>query len=232
MSNCIADCTHYMFTNDNLKKFPEIKQKHQPTPKKKDKVIKKLPDLFIPRYRDTLFWCFYIIIKGWEEFFFVGRKNFMIEKEYKIKCIELLRISKDILKKNRWRKNALENELINEKNISIGTFVCLCAIYNINITVITNHYYYVYTCDSCKPIWYIKQSDDRFGLYTGKIASLLENLKMTWQIDNLKKPLKGISSYKIGELKSICKKLKINTSPQTGRFNKCELYKLIQSKIE
>ena len=232
MSHLLNNCYRFMFTRENLKKFPDIKEKEQPIITKKDKVIKKPPFLFIPRYHDTLFWCFYIIIKGWEAFFLVGRQHFFIEKNYKIKCIEKIRISKDILKKYRWKKNALENELINQKNISVNTFICLCGIYGINVTIITEHYYYSYISNDIDTMWYIKKNNSQFGIYTGEIPSLLQTLAMTWKIDNLKKPLKGFSAYKVAEIKSICQKLSINTCSKTGRYNKRELYKLIQSKIE
>ena len=38
-----------------------------------------------------------------------------------------------------------------------------------------------------------------------------------WRIPNLKKPLKSISSFKVGELKNICSKLDINIRKKNNR---------------
>ena len=52
-----------------------------------------------------------------------------------------------------------------------------------------------------------------------------------WEIQNLKKPLRGHSSYKVNELKTICKLIDIDIYKDKRIYNKQDIYKLIKSKL-
>ena len=231
MQQLIENLRPFMFNGSNLNTFPSFDKSLPPKRTNTQSPPQKQKDLFIPKYKDTLFWSFYIIAKGWENFYLVGKKSFSTEKEYKILCIEKLRNAKELLKKNRWRKNQLENDLLNNKIISTQTFICLCALHNINIILMEDYYYYSYTSNETSPIFFIKKSNNRYGLYTGSTAKMTKELEDKWEIYNLKKPLRGISSYKVGELKKICKQIHIDIYINNRICNKQDIYKLIQSKL-
>ena len=131
----------FMFTLNNLSQVSDILDKNKNTSEKKpiSAVEEKDKGLFIPKYKDTLFWCFYIIRNSLN-----GNQSFKVEKETKIACIEYLRTKKELLKKNKWKRTYIETDLLNNPTISPQTFICLCALYDIDITIIKDRYYYIY----------------------------------------------------------------------------------------
>ena len=232
MQNLIHELTPFMFNCDTLYKFSQLQESKTNRPKPLVQQINQKPkDLFIPKYKDTLFWCFYIMIKGWEEFFLIAKRSFSIEKEYKISCIEQLRTSKELLKKNRWKRTEIENDLLNNTIISPVTFICLCGLYNINIVLIEDFYYYTYIPTDNPVIFFIKKNNEQYGIYDRSPIKIRKELEDTWEIDNLKKPLRGISAYKVKQLKRICKQLKIDIYKNNRICNKRDIYKLIKSKL-
>ena len=230
--NIIEKLKPFMFTKENVKQFPNIIIK---TPKKKEKVmlVKKNSDIFVPRYSDTLFWCFYIIENDWSEYYMVGRHHFQIEKNKKISYIEKIRTLKEKLKVHKFKIAEIENDLLNNRCIQSKTFIALCILHNINVIVIYNHYYYEYMGGEGDP-YVIRQEKKEFGLCLKKnVHAIKEELSSYWKIENIHKPLKGISTYKVGALKKICKKLKIDMYKDASRMhNKTQLYNLIRLKIE
>ena len=190
------------FTDNIHKSIPESKCVHKQ--KKKESM-----DVFVPKYKDTLFWCFYIMKKGWDAFYLVGRNSFSIEKECKISYIEMLRKNKELLKKNKWRRRVIEDDLLNNKILSPITFICLCALHNINVTLIEEHYYYAYI-HTTTPTLYIIKNQGQYGLYNGILPTIQDKLNNMWEINNLAKPLRGCSAYKVGDLKKISKQINID----------------------
>ena len=53
----------------------------------------------------------------------IHNTEFKNEKEIKIKLIDKIRENKDILKKNKWKRNNIEQNLLYEKNMSINSFL-------------------------------------------------------------------------------------------------------------
>ena len=53
---------------------------------------------FIPFQRDKLFWCFYIILHGYEEYEMNHSNSFSLEKQIKIETVEKLKSIKEKLK--------------------------------------------------------------------------------------------------------------------------------------
>ena len=218
----------YMFTLDNMTYTPHFQEKKQII--KKEDNTRKNEDIFIPKYKDTLFWCFYIIKYGWEKYHLIGRHSFSIEKKIKIEFIEYLRSKKEMLKKNKWKRNYLENDLLNNATISIETFICLCALHGIQAMVIYDKYYYQYDEELDQKISIIKNNE--YALCTLFPNQIRNKISTFWRIPNLKKPLKAISSFKVGELKNICSKLDINIHKKNNRVcTKKEIYNLIKSKL-
>ena len=63
--------------------------------------------------------------------------------------------------------------------------------------------------------------------------SLIDKYMTTyWIVEDINKPIAAISSYKVGTLREICKKLNLPTSTVEGKkLNKKELYARISCKI-
>ena len=205
-------------------------------PKKKagytEKIIQKqepAQKVMIPAQKDTLFWIFYIIHYDWVAYETI-HNFFTEEKKRKISFVELLREKKDILKKNKWKRTQIENELVNEKTILLTTFICLLTIFDYSYIIINNRKVYKNIIhDDKEKIKLIIKKDGEYGIYIGddkvsKINNALENLYI---IENIKKPLKGISSYKVKELRAICVKLDL----QYDKMKKKDLYQLLVQNL-
>lgn len=174
---------------------------------------------------DQLFWCFYIILYG--EFQYEINNSFQTEKKFKIDSITSLKNIKSTLKNNRLRFTIIENELLNEKFLSIRSIIALSLLHNKNIMYISNNIYYEI----------INNSDDKlYMIYReGKNYKLNENSKDAqfyrenyFKIDNIDKPIKAITGYTKEELQLICKKLQINDID--NKSVKKDLYEKIVQK--
>jgi len=203
----------FMFLHDYI---PSLVQ--NPTEVKKNSVEETLgsQDLFIPKYKDTLFWCFYIIHYGWQEFFFIQKNHFKIEKETKINIIEKLRLQKKI--------NSLENDLLNNKIISLSTFLHLCAFFSINVIVIHDHFYYKNISNETDTIFYLRKYKHRFGIDSRKKVHKIINGFLA--LENIKKPIPPFYKLKVNDIKTMCHKLNLSI-----KGNKRELYNAIKIKI-
>ena len=79
------------------------------------------------------------------------------------------------------------------------------------------------------PIHIILNENNEFGLYIN--ASSIKLIYYTnnyYLIENIKKPLKGISSFSYDELKDICIKINIQTTIDNKKRTKKELYQELQ----
>ena len=90
MTSILHQLQPYMFNNHSLANFKDTLKKSLPGTKcENNKSEKEATNVFVPKYKDTLFWCFYIMIKGWDAFYLVGRNSFSIEKRYLQSSIKL-----------------------------------------------------------------------------------------------------------------------------------------------
>ena len=112
-----TDLNKYMFTKENIIRYTDLTP-HLKTSKKtfvnKEKASKPNTNIFVPRQKDVLFWCFYIILNGKEKYLFNINNIFTVEKETKIAAIEILKSKKTILKEHKLRKTEIENELLSK----------------------------------------------------------------------------------------------------------------------
>ncbi len=100
-------------------------------------------NFLLPKNLDTLFWCFYIIHHGLFEYESLSGSAFTEEKRVKIQIVEKLRKCNELLKKNKWKRAAIENNLVNDKTISLQVFLCICAVNDINVIVLKERCLYI-----------------------------------------------------------------------------------------
>ena len=55
----------------------------------------KVPTIFEPREKDSLFWCFYIMKNGQTAYDMLEHRNFIVEKKLKIEYVEKMRTDKE-----------------------------------------------------------------------------------------------------------------------------------------
>jgi len=133
-------------TNENRAK-PEVMSKNEvitmiPTKvMSPTKVMIKKEENFTPLQKDKLFWCFYIILKGIDDYEMNKNTAFATEKKFKIDTVEKLRFMKDKLKELKIKRNDIEDELVNKECISTKSLQVLCLIYKISIIYISGKKY-------------------------------------------------------------------------------------------
>jgi len=204
----------YSLNYENIERLTiKIEPTHSNKEYKKKKIVNTESTLFSPYHNDKLFWIFYILKNGIQQYNLIGKNHFFIEQDIKIQQIKLIRDNKDILKKNKWKKNKLESNLIGDKIINLTTFFCICNLNNINICIRNNKC--LYDCVEESYDTKINIIDKNNNIFSIDLIEInLETYKKMkekfWLITNISKPLRAISYYKVNDLISICKKLDIS----------------------
>lgn len=229
-SEMINGFSKHMLTLKNMSNISiimndlNIKKEKTTVPKKN---IINVSDIFFPRQRDQLFWCFYVILHGQIEYDMLTN-FFTLEKETKYKWIEVFRGRKELFKPIKVSRNVVEDELANAKTITMASIKALCHLNDVNIFYIDEKKYYEIMTNSEKPIYLIEKVEGRFGLKQKIPIEKIEYYREHyWKLENLDKPLKAVSSYKASELKDICKRLHI----ESLNLTKPKMYEKILSKL-
>ena len=229
IDNILNDLEYYMFTSLRIeslndKKVKEVKEKQEE--KKKEMIIvqkeKPKEEFFSPRQKDGLFWCFYVIKNGETSYELLNNEKITLIKEKKIKIdyVDLLREKKAMFKKQSIKfpsMTHIENDLVNEPIIDLGTFLSLCHLEKMNVLYVSKKTYFEMNENEGEPIHLIKRVDDpskkiRY-IYQGTEALLLEKVRTTlYKIENIEKPVKAMSAYKVADLLDFSMKLGLETT--------------------
>lgn len=190
---------------------------------------------------DKLFWLFYKIYNNYSDDDLNYINIFTTEKEFKLEIINKINLNKDLLKSYKIQKNSIISELANEKTISLNTLKALCILYNINLLIIKdNNTYSRFTKNNSEntidnldkyhiiKLIYNNQSSInnnykiQLNIHIDEIKNSLYNF---FYVNNLEKPLKSISSYKLPEIIEIANKLNISIiNSNNKKKTKIELY--------
>ena len=228
-NNMLEGVSKYMFTLRNMSNIDIImnEDKSKPNIVAPKKNITNIVDIFFPKQRDQVFWCFYIILNDITNYEMV-HNYFTMEKETKYKWIEEFRLKKELFKPIKVSRTTVEDELANAKTITMASIKALCHLKDVNVFYIDDKKYYEMLTNDEKPIYVIEKIDGKFGLKQNiskeKVQYYREHY---WKLENLDKPLKAVSSYKSDELKDICKRLHIDAHDMT----KPQMYEKILSKL-
>jgi len=187
-------------------------------------------DTFFPDVHDSLFWSFYIMKNGQEAYDSLGKINIVIERKIKIEYIVRFRESKQVLKSYKTAPlTHLENVLLNEKQIDIKTLIALCVIEGISFMYIYKNTYFEMNIDADEStqINAIVRMDmpTKYGY---KIIQDVKTIRESfYKIDNMNKPLKSMSAYKLDELVVFCNKLGMTSGNDGKKINKKCLYEML-----
>ena len=196
-----------------------------------EKNMKERISTFSPKQKDSLFWCFYILKYGEQNYEMLDNINIVLEKTLKIEYVEKIRKEKQIVKSHKFATlTHLENQLANEEKIDLPTFFTLCVIENINVLYVCKKTYFELLMNDDK-IHIIHRLDNysKYG-YEGIEKSKIELYRSTlFKVDSVEKPIKSISSYKVSELLEFCNKLGIEICVKDTNKNKSkkDLYELL-----
>jgi hypothetical protein len=204
--------------------------------------IKTSAKPFTPFQKDKLFWCFFILLKGYDEYEMNRSNSFSLEKKIKIETVEKLKSIKEKLKELKLKRTELEDNLVNQPTISIKGLYALCLVHNISITYIYGRKYCEINTDATESdtkkgiIIQNDKKEDSLRWNDDPTDEFLNNVKENyWFIENIQKPLKAPSAYTLKELQDICQKLEIDldikVDEKTKQKTKSKLYEEILSHI-
>ena len=222
---------HYIFSLKNIiqytKFLPEDSRYHE-----EDKhVVLFNNGNFIPPQEDKLFWCFFVIKYGLDEYELLGTHTFEKEKQVKFEMIEKIRKKKDVLKANQFKPiHSFEDDLANNKVISLNTFMALLCLENKNITYIENKKMF-HCCRNEEDMYILHKKENNVPYYELDMnvdKQKIDGLRDTHIImPSFQTKLKAMSSYTLDELKEMCDKYDI-VIPSNKKILKIDLYERIK----
>lgn len=220
--------------NDNNKNLKRERNEKREQTDKREK-----PLAFFPRENDSLFWCYYIIKNGDLSYEMINVKNVLVERQHKINYVNKIRENKPTLKIYRFDTlTNIENNLANDNRMNLSTFMSLCAIDNLNIVYVNKKTYFELLLSDDKPTYIIRNMEDnrynkKYGYELASISSLDEIRSNLYKIENIDKPIKAPSAYKVQDLHEIAEKLAIDINDKlTGKkLSKGDLYELISQYL-
>jgi hypothetical protein len=241
-NDVLDELQYYILNEENMKKSLEIKiscdaKEKQPRPSIVS-LTKIQNKIFVPREKDTLFWCFYILKNGDAKYETMYNRNDIVARQMKIEYIDVIRKNKQTVKTYKFDSiSNIENNLANEKSLNVKTFLTLCAIENLNILFINNKTYYELCMNDSEKVFIINCLKTKetvnyitrygFEINTHNNAAIIKST--LHKVDNIDKPIKSISAYTVSELIEICNKLAIGIKNVKNDKNKSkkELYESI-----
>jgi len=241
-NDVLDELQDYILDEDHIDKLLKMKLSPQSQQVKVDKqrVIQKVarqPALFVPAQQDSLFWCFYILKNGDASYETLNNKNLLVAKQQKIDLVSVIRKNKDIVKTYKFDTiTNLESNLANDDNLSLKTFLSLCAIENINVVYVSNKTYYEAMMNDSGVIYIVREIQSPANKYHKKYgfelstAPVLDVIRNTlYKLEVVDKPIRAASAYKLQDLIDICGKLDIAiTNKETGKNkSKNDLYESI-----
>jgi len=234
----------YMFSSENILRLgcgneSENKAKHARCKRQPSNKSNNCHSASIsPRQYDSLFWCFFIINRGIEDYELCKLTSFKTENDFKIGTVELLREKKDRLKEMKLKLCDIESELVNDKKITLSGLRALSMVYETSVFYVSGLTYYEFDYAE-------KEKSPRGVIVYDKITkkvsvrnspddeSYMEEIRKThFEITNPKKPINAISGYTLPVLQKICSKLSIPiTRPDGTKETKKTLYEAILYSI-
>lgn len=198
---------------------------------------------FCSKEKDKLFWCFFIMKHGFVEYEKLRLDidkhesiNMVVEKKIKIGYVDKLRENKSIIKKYKIASlSDIENYLVNENMIDVKTFLTLCILEELSVLYLRKTTYYELLfvnsdAPTNKQHVVVCHSPFKYTYECEKTQEEIQTYKNTYyKLEQIDKPVKGFSSYKLPELVEICNKLSIDVVNRVTlkKKTKQELYESI-----
>jgi len=206
-----------------------------------------------PKQPDSLFWCIYIALYGYNKYNEIGHRYGNIEIEEKQKIMEMMKKNPSKIKEcpkriTKAQYQEIMSDFMTNKKITNEMLIMFALYYDIRIWIVNtasdqkniglpdSWYMDIYSneCLKKEPIiiykkqgrsqqYFIEQSE---GEQFIKITNNIKN--KLFRFDNYDTPLKTISNYKIIDLEIFADQLDIEFN---GKYKKQEVYDKIMQKI-
>jgi hypothetical protein len=248
MDNILDVLDKYMFTKTHQlsTEIQSITQTPEPIPENIPKIsIQEQPILetnpipiveFIsPTHQDSLFWCIYIAMHGYNDYQQVSRNYGVKELEIKQKIGNYIQSNPSKMKKTNIKiTKAAVQEILSElltsvRETSFQSMIGMLVFYNINILIIDatgkKMLEFVSDIDNELPTHVLHK--DVFGKYKLQSEPLSRQQIITMKttvfcLESYLKPLKTISSYHVEDLYKIAKQIGIYNDNK--KYKKTDLY--------
>lgn len=233
---------YMLFHNSSVvQKNIQIQPQKDTTQKICEVPSQEITNIILPKQTDTLFWCMYIAKYGYDEYQLIHTHygNRALEEKKKVVDYFVLKNRGKIRSANKKitiaKFHEMTSELLVDKKISLQVLILFVLFYDIDALVVYKKTYMEFSSlDSSedKSVVIIHRNSDgeyQVDLDTTdeKIADIVDNyLKM----ESEQKALKGISSYKMDELKEIYKKIFGEDDTNILKQNKIDIYNTILVK--
>lgn len=188
-----------------------------------------------PKQTDTLFWCLYITIFGYNDYLEVSRNYGVKELDIKKQVADFLQSCPSAFKQTNIKitKVAIQeirsDLLTSQKETSILCLLAMTVKYKINVILVdpSDRFYleYYYDTSSNDSIFIIQK--DSFGKYKLQSEPLIKEMIATWKenriaLESYLKPLRAISLYKVTELEELARK--VGVLDEKKKYKKADLY--------
>jgi hypothetical protein len=193
---------------------------------------------YFPRKPDTLFWSVYIALHGMKEYDQIGLHYGNVEIEEKQKMMELMRKTPNIIKNankkiTKVSSQEIMSDFMTNKRTTVDMLMIFAVYNNMRIILVNvdnknqpDKSYTILGSQIYTQTIVIYKKNNYYGLemeyQEQKMEEVLNNLFCMEQID---RPLKAITNYKIDELEAIAYKLNVDYT--TSKLKKQELYNAI-----
>jgi len=202
-----------------------------------------IDDIVSPTQADSLFWCLYIAMFGYNDYLQIGRNYGVKELEIKKSVGDFIKANPSKLKQTNTKitkiaiQEILSELLTSPKDTSMLCLVAISVFFNINIILIdpTKRFYLEYISCKDSELQTFLLYKDNYGKYKISTEPLSVDNIIVWKesmicLENYLKPMKPISAYKVEELILLSTKIGICLQPDK-KYKKAELYEQISNMI-
>jgi len=188
-----------------------------------------------PTHQDTIFWCIYIIIHGYNDYIQVSRNYGVKLNSVKKQISDWINLNPSAMKQTNIKitKAAVQeirSELLTSiRDTSYLSLMGMLVFHKINLILISANgktmVEFISNKDVEQPTYVLHK--DAFGKYMLQVDSMtkeqIEELKTrVYCLESYLKPLKTISHYQVADLYAIAKQIGIFN--ETKKYKKTELY--------
>lgn len=221
----------YMFYEENMNKWTrflenKVEKKFKSRSSKKYTSKQKKKETFSPKQRDQLFWIFFVMLKGMDEYFMIQHNIFTVETDFKFKTIEMFRKKKKEMKALKMKVVDIEDNLVNGKTINVKTLQALCFVYEKSVIYKQDNMYYDFNYGG-KYVLIEKEERDIVMHLDVEESTIISIKEKKFYVD-VNKPIRGISYYNITDIHIIASKLAIKNNDEK---NKAKTKKVLYQEI-
>jgi len=191
-------------------------------------IIRQVSDRLIVNQEDSLFWAIYIAKHGYTQYqSIVKYKNTEIqEKQNMINYYKINAYKLKALKITGVATQEIMSNLMLNKTTCLQSVIAICVFYELSLFLVKDNVYLYFDTGGEDAIVHVGK---KYEVDIDVTPAKIDKIKELFRLENINKPLKPISHYKIGELEQIYKTV---IGELGKKYKKAELYAELCNKIE